>query len=59
MVDIEGVPVLDARVRIKGIDKEVITSHTGEYWRILIPGEYLIKVFKSRKKIRWEEIRLY
>ncbi len=45
VVDIEGVPVLDARVRIKGIDKEIITSHTGEYWRILIPGEYLIKVF--------------
>ncbi|XP_023333834.1 carboxypeptidase E isoform X2 [Eurytemora carolleeae] len=49
VVDIEGVPVLDARVRIKGIDKEIITSHTGEYWRILIPGEYLIKAKKETK----------
>lgn len=40
-----GEPVLDADVIVQGIDHNVTTSNKGEYWRLLLPGEY--KMFAS------------
>lgn len=33
-------PVLDADVVVVGINHNVTTSNRGEYWRLLLPGEY-------------------
>ena len=44
MVDEEGVSIPGAVVRVQGVDKETHTSTRGEYWRILVPGEYRFKV---------------
>jgi carboxypeptidase D len=34
--------VLDADVVVVGIAHNVTTSNKGEYWRLLLPGEYEI-----------------
>lgn len=38
--DENGEPVLDADVVIDGVNHNVTTSNKGEYWRLLLPGEY-------------------
>lgn len=40
--DAKGEPVLDADVVVEGINHNVTTSNRGEYWRLLLPGEYKI-----------------
>lgn len=35
-------PVLDADVVVVGINHNVTTSNRGEYWRLLLPGQYRI-----------------
>lgn len=37
-----GEPVLDADVVVEGIGHNVTTSNRGEFWRLLMPGEYNI-----------------
>ena len=32
--------ILDADVIVEGINHNVTTSNRGEYWRLLVPGEY-------------------
>lgn len=36
----EGDPVLDADVVVRGIDHNITTSNRGEFWRLLLPGNY-------------------
>ena len=38
-------PIADARVVVDGIEKNITTSARGEYWRLLVPGEYTLQVF--------------
>ena len=42
VVDEEGAPLASATVRIEGIDKEIVTTERGEYWRLLVPGTYIL-----------------
>ena len=42
VVDHSGRPFIGARVRVEGIDKETITSDRGEFWRLLLPGTYIV-----------------
>eukprot|EP00092_Neocalanus_flemingeri_P014781 GFUD01015952.1.p1 GENE.GFUD01015952.1~~GFUD01015952.1.p1 ORF type:complete len:524 (+),score=122.63 GFUD01015952.1:177-1748(+) len=42
VVDEVGVPLAGAKVRISGVDKEIVATERGEYWRLLVPGTYVI-----------------
>jgi len=42
VTDISGQPVSGARVRVVGINRDVITTGAGEYWRVLPPGQYRV-----------------
>lgn len=39
----KGEVVHNAKVIVEGINKPVTTTATGEYWRLLRPGQYKIK----------------
>ena len=49
-----GEPIQNAIVSVEGIQKEVSTSVYGDYWRLLVPGEYRITAkadgFQSQTK---------
>ena len=38
---------LGASVEVKGIDHAVSTTKAGEYWKLLMPGTYLVRVKDS------------
>ncbi len=38
----DGRPVQNAVVKIRGNKKGIRTTRTGEYWRLLTPGEHVI-----------------
>ncbi|KZC10088.1 Carboxypeptidase D [Dufourea novaeangliae] len=40
--DTDGQPVEAASIIVDGIDHNISTTHRGEYWRLLLPGTYLI-----------------
>ncbi|XP_015114508.1 carboxypeptidase D [Diachasma alloeum] len=40
VVDTEGRPIEAAQVGVDGINRNVTTTNHGEYWRLLLPGEY-------------------
>lgn len=40
-------PIANATIKIKDLDHDVYSSESGEYWRILLPGEYQISVSKD------------
>lgn len=46
-VDGEGVPIALAEMRIRNRDVGFKSSTRGEYWRILLPGDYIIEVCKG------------
>ncbi|KAK2716158.1 hypothetical protein QYM36_010661 [Artemia franciscana] len=46
-VDGEGVPIPLAEMRIRNRDVGFKSSSRGEYWRILLPGDYIIEVYKG------------
>jgi len=43
VTDASGEPVLDADVVVEGINHNVTTSNRGEYWRLLLPGNYRLR----------------
>jgi len=40
-----GEPIWRARLSVQGIDFNVTTTSQGEYWRLLLPGTYTLKVY--------------
>lgn len=40
--DQNGEAILDADVTVEGVNHNVTTSNKGEYWRLLLPGEYVM-----------------
>ena len=46
VTDEYGEPITDAVIRIEGKNKNIKVSKGGEYWRLLLPGVYKIRVEK-------------
>ena len=46
--DTQSNPVKDAHVEVIGKSKDIITTQSGEYWRILAPGTYKIRAVKGQ-----------
>ncbi|XP_031840288.1 carboxypeptidase D svr [Nomia melanderi] len=40
--DTDGQPIEAANIIVKGIDHNISTTNRGEYWRLLLPGTYVI-----------------
>ena len=47
VVDKAGRPVEGASVEVEGIDKKTVTNERGEFWRLLMPGEYQVSASKT------------
>ncbi|XP_011313662.1 carboxypeptidase D-like [Fopius arisanus] len=42
VMDTEGEPIEGAQVGVYGINRNVTTTNRGEYWRLLLPGNYVV-----------------
>lgn len=40
-------PVFNATIHVKGIDHDIHSTENGDYWRLLLPGEYFVSVTKE------------
>ena len=58
MTDTDGQPVEGAAVRIRGRNKDVLTTKSGEYWRVLVPGRYRISAVKDNMESVEEEVEV-
>merc|ERR1719167_146327 len=52
VLDREGRPVMGAKVQVEGINKHVTTTRSGEYWRLLAPGNYRIRAVSPEGESR-------
>lgn len=42
--DTNGYPIVDAEIIVKGLEAKVVrTTDRGEYWRLLVPGTYIVQ----------------
>ena len=50
-----------AIVHVKGINHNVQSAHGGDYWRLLLPGTYLVKVKdpSTRKVSPYKRVRVH
>ncbi|XP_058454656.1 carboxypeptidase D [Malaya genurostris] len=44
VTDSSGLPIKDADLIVDGINQNIRTTERGEYWRLLVPGNYTIRV---------------
>lgn len=44
ITDSNGTPIPDAKVRVQGRSFSFRSSKRGEFWRVLLPGEYILEV---------------
>jgi len=60
VTDQSGRPVPKAEVEVRGIKKNMTTSNSGEYWRLLAPGTYNIRAASPDGRITtlWARINL-
>ena len=58
VTDTDGQPVEGAAVRIRGRNKDVLTTQSGEYWRVLVPGRYRISAVKDNMESVEEEVEV-
>jgi len=47
VTDAKGDPIGGAKIHVKGIDHEIVTTDRGEYWRLLVPGDHELHVTAS------------
>lgn len=47
VTDQNGSALSNATIHIKGIEHDVYSAANGDYWRILLPGEYFVSVSKE------------
>lgn len=45
--DGKGDPIAGAKIKVAGIDHDIVSTDRGEYWRLLLPGDYKITVVAS------------
>lgn len=50
VVDEKGLPLEGARIIIENRAKKIKTSKDGDFWRLLVPGNYTVRVAKRRYK---------
>jgi len=50
VVDEKGRPLEGARIIIENRAKKIKTSKDGDFWRLLVPGNYTVRVAKRRYK---------
>jgi len=50
VVDEKGLPLEGARIIIENRAKKIKTSKDGDFWRLLVPGNYTVRVAKRKYK---------
>ena len=58
VTDTDGQPVSGAAVRVRGRNKDVLTTQSGEFWRVLVPGRYRITAVKDNMESEEVEVEV-
>ena len=53
-----GNPVSRAQVRVVGINRDVLTTKAGEYWRVLPPGQYKLVAIDGNQRSREVDVNV-
>ena len=53
-----GHPVSRAQVRVVGINRDVLTTKAGEYWRVLPPGQYKLVAIDGNQRSREVDVNV-
>merc|ERR1719481_2012468 len=58
VTDFNGNPVSRAQVRVVGINRDVLTTKAGEYWRVLPPGQYRLVAINGNQRSREVDVNV-
>jgi len=58
VLNTDGSPIQDATIEIKGIDHMVKSNKDGDYWRLLAPGNYTLRVYTANHKLFEQNITM-